>query len=57
YHAHTKHIGIQDHFLQEKVVSGDLRLEYMPMGDQVADVLTKGLTMEKHELFSKGMGL
>ncbi|THH12524.1 hypothetical protein EW146_g7607 [Bondarzewia mesenterica] len=57
YHALTKHIGARHHFLREKVASGELRLEYVPTGEQVADVLTKGLPREKHERFSKGMGL
>ena len=33
YHAQTKHIGICDHFLHEKVTSGELKLEYIPTGD------------------------
>lgn len=57
YHTRTKHIGVRDHFLRERVISGDLKLEYVPIGDQVADIMTKGLLREKHEHFSKGMGL
>jgi len=43
YHAHTKHIAVQHHFLWEKYASRELSLEYVPTSDQVADVLTKGL--------------
>ena len=34
-----------------------IRVEYIPTGDQVADVLTKALPREKHEKFSAGLGL
>ena len=57
FHAHTKHIAIWPHFLQEKYASRELSLEYVPTGDQVADVLTKGLTQEKHKHFISGMGI
>ena len=32
-------------------------LEYIPTGDQVADVLTKALAREKHEKFMEEMGM
>ena len=57
YHARTKHIAVRHHFLREKVEDGDLKLKYLPTGDQVADVLTKSLAREKHERFTKEMGL
>src|SRR5882724_8495631 len=57
YHARTKHIAVRHHFLWEKYASGELSLEYIPTGEQVADVLTKGLAHEKHERFCSGMGV
>ena len=57
YHAHTKHIAVRHHFLREKYASGELSLEYVPTGNQVADVLTKGLAREKHKCFISGMGI
>ena len=57
YHARTKHIEVRYHLLQEKYMSGELSLEYIPMGNQVADMLTTGLTHEKHEHFISGMGV
>ena len=57
FHNRTKHINIHYHFLRHKVESGDITLDYMPTNDQPADVLTKGLAREKHEKFSKEMGL
>jgi len=57
YHACTKHIHVCHHFIQECVKNGDIKLKYIPTGDQVADVLTKGLPIAKHDKFVKAMGL
>ena len=57
YHSRTKHIDIQHHFVREKVDSGDVEIIYCPTDNMVADVLTKGLSKEKHNRFMKGMGL
>src|SRR5260370_42025866 len=57
YHTRTKHICVCHHFIQECVENGDIKLEYIPTGDQVADVLTKGLPIAKHDKFVKAMGL
>jgi len=57
FHDRTKHIDIRYHFLRHKVESGDIILDYVPTNDQSADVLTKGLAREKHERFSRDLGL
>jgi hypothetical protein len=57
FHNRTKHIAVRFHFIREKVEDGEVVLEYVPTGDQVADVLTKGLARVKFEHFVDGMGL
>jgi len=57
FHDWTKHIDICYHFLRHKVESGDITLDYVPTNNQSADVLMKGLAQEKHEKFSKELGL
>jgi hypothetical protein len=57
FHARTKHIRVRQHFIQECVDNGDVELDYVPTGDQVADVFTKGLALAKHDKFTKGMGI
>ena len=37
--------------------SGEVHLEYLPTGEQIVDVLTKGLSREKHEGFTGKMGI
>ena len=57
YHGRTKHIEVHNHLVREKVERGVLVVEYCPTEEQVADVLTKGLSKEKHEQFTSTMGL
>ena len=57
FHDRTKHIEVRHHFLRQLVDEGHVSPKYLPMGDQIADVLTKGLSRKKHEKFSQAMGL
>jgi len=57
FHDHTKHIDMRYHFLWQKVESDEIVLTYTPTGEQTTDALTKGLSREKHERFSKEMGV
>ena len=43
FHARTKHIKVDYHFVREKVLQKDLRVKYIATGDQLADVFTKSL--------------
>lgn len=44
YHARTKHIEVDYHFVREKVVNRDIILKFISTNHQVADVFTKGLS-------------
>ena len=57
FHARTKHIDIQHHFVREKVNEGAVQLKYVETNDQVADGLTKALDKIKFEKFRKAIGL
>jgi len=57
FHSRTKHIHIQQHFIREKVVEEEVRLEYLSTGDMAADLLTKALPREKVERFREYIGV
>ena len=46
-HDRTKHIEIDRHFIKEKIDSGLISTVYIPSGNQLADMLTKGLPAER----------
>jgi len=57
YHSRTKHIEVHFHFIREKIEAGELEFKYIGTDLQCADFLTKGLSREKHQRFSKEVGL
>lgn len=57
FHARTKHIDTQYHFTREKVESGEVKWEYLPTRQQIADGLTKPLPRNAFEDFRKKLGL
>jgi hypothetical protein len=54
FHGRTKHIEVDYHFIRERVVRGDLKLQFISTEDQLADVFTKALPSPRfHRLCSK----
>ncbi|KAH9651771.1 reverse transcriptase Ty1/copia-type domain-containing protein [Citrus sinensis] len=47
YHAHTKHIELDIHFLREHIAQQLLSITYVPSSEQLADVLTKPLCFDQ----------
>jgi hypothetical protein len=43
FHARTKHIEVDYHFVREKVLNRDILLQFISTHDQVADLFAKGL--------------
>lgn len=44
FHGRTKHIEVDFHFIRERVVRGDISLQYVCTELQLADIFTKSLT-------------
>ena len=57
YHARTKHISVQYHFIRELIEAKELAFQFVGTNLQCADFLTKGVTREKLELFRFEVGL
>jgi hypothetical protein len=41
FHERSKHIEIKYYFIRDKVQEGEVKLEYIPIDEQRADILTK----------------
>jgi hypothetical protein len=57
YHARSKHIDIQFHFIRETIMQNTIKLTYCPTNEMVADMLMKALNWPKLEFFSAQAGL
>ncbi|CAB1110216.1 unnamed protein product [Ectocarpus sp. CCAP 1310/34] len=53
--ARSKHIDVRFHFIRELFKSGKITEEYVPTGEQHADMLTKVLGREKLEYHRKAL--
>eukprot|EP00253_Pinus_taeda_P009452 PITA_09452 len=57
FHDRSKHIDIRCHFIKGCVQRGVVQLQYVPTGEQVADILTKALGRAKFTQFREQMGM
>ncbi|WOG83188.1 hypothetical protein DCAR_0102362 [Daucus carota subsp. sativus] len=57
YHARTKHIELDAHFIREKIAHGIVSVIQITSRENVADVLTKGLGKVPHWFCLSQMGL
>jgi hypothetical protein len=51
FHARTKHIEINFHFMRERVANNMLAIHFISSNDQVADGFTKALPVKKLDEF------
>ncbi len=57
HHDRTKHVGIDRHLIREKLEDGTLQISFIKSGDQLADVLTKGVNVVLFNKLCNKMGL
>ena len=57
FHDRSKHIDFRYHFIRDCVQRGIVQLQYIPIDEQVADILTKALGKAKFIFFRDKMGV
>ena len=57
FHARTKHIEIDFHFVRERVASKNLEIKFISSKDQVADGFTKALLVRQLSEFKRNLNL
>ena len=57
FHDWSKYIDIRCHFIKDYVQRGAVQLRYTPIGEQVANILTKALSKIKFTYFREKMGM
>lgn len=52
FHARIKHVEIDYHFVRERVVSKELRVQFLCSKDQLADIMTKPLPTSRFQFLA-----
>lgn len=56
-HSRTKHISIKYHFLREKVLENEVKLEYVTTKEKIVDIFTKALPKDTFEHLREMLGI
>eukprot|EP00262_Sarcandra_glabra_P014707 TRINITY_DN4355_c0_g2_i1.p1 TRINITY_DN4355_c0_g2~~TRINITY_DN4355_c0_g2_i1.p1 ORF type:complete len:152 (-),score=3.50 TRINITY_DN4355_c0_g2_i1:174-629(-) len=48
FHAHTKHIKVDYHFIHKKVVNNEIQVRHVSTIDQIVNIFTKSLSSLRH---------
>lgn len=57
FHAKTKHIDVQHHFIQKLVIEENIVVKFCGSNEQEADIFRKSLGEVKHQFFTEQLGL
>jgi hypothetical protein len=57
FHAHTKHIEIDFHFVRDLIAQNKLYVNYLSNRDQLADLLTKPLSATWFQLHCSNLNV
>ena len=57
FHDKSKHIEIKFHYIRDMVQRGAVKLQYVAIKEQIADLLTKPLVRVKFEYFRERLGV
>jgi hypothetical protein len=56
-HTRAKHIAIRYHFVREKILAGDICVDYCHTNEMIADLLTKAITSNQFRALLEKMGM
>lgn len=56
-HKRMKHIDVKYNFIRESIAGGEFQLKYIPTGNQIADIMTKGLNRTAFEQHRSNLNL
>lgn len=57
FHARTKHIEVDFHFVRERVALGMLEVRFISSADRIADIFTKALPHNAFERFHRNLNI
>lgn len=57
FHARTKHVEIDYHFVRERVASNELHVRFLCSKDQLADIFTKPLPTPRFEFLRSKLSM
>ena len=57
FSQHTKHIDIKHHFIHDHIKKGEIKLAYVALEANIADILTKSLDRARFEKLRELMGM
>lgn len=57
HHDRTKHVEVDRHFIKEKIDGGIISIRYVHTNQQLADILTKGLSERVFNFLVNKLGL
>lgn len=57
FHARTKHIEVEHHFVRKKVLDGTINTLEVRSQENIADIFTKSLTKSSFEFFRDKLGV
>ena len=56
-HSKVKHIPIKYHYLRDQAANKNIKLEYIPIEEQVADIFTKPVCRDVFENLQQKLGV
>lgn len=57
FHKRTKHIQVRFHHIREKVKRNEINIKYISTEQQLADILTKGLSKERFKDLTRSLSM